>query len=210
LSLRGQLEELQGEMQEGIRAVLTEGVPAGVQLMATAVGINAILASSAHAAKGNIFDFGLTLPLQMVQFLLLMVFLEKVVFTPVGKIIDERAAYIRSKSASSSDNTKEVAALNAQAEELLEAARRDAAKKLDAAKKDANAKGAEMMAKAKAEMEASLSSGLDELQKAKEELWAKLEAEVLPALAEDIVSQLMDEAEGEEGSLEAATAGAAE
>lgn len=35
-------------------------------------------------------------------------------FTPVGKMIDERAVYIRSKNSAGADNSKEIAALNAQ------------------------------------------------------------------------------------------------
>lgn len=66
-------------------------VPAAVQLAATALGVNAILAASAHADSGNIFDFGLTMPIQMIQFLLLMIFLEKTVFTPVSALLNERA-----------------------------------------------------------------------------------------------------------------------
>ena len=47
--------------------------------MAAALGINALLAERASAGSGKIFDFGLTMPIQMIQFLLLMVFLDKVV-----------------------------------------------------------------------------------------------------------------------------------
>lgn len=193
LSLRGQLGDLADELQQGIRNVMSAGVPAGVQLMAAALGVNALLAGDASAKSGNIFDFGLTMPVQMIQFLLLMVFLEKVVFTPVGKIIDERADYIRKRNLMGADNTKEIASLNAQAEALLDAARRDAAKELEKAKKEANAKGAERLTKAKSELDASLKKSLAEVEKSKAELWAKLESEVLPVLADDIVNKLLDE-----------------
>jgi F-type H+-transporting ATPase subunit b len=39
----------------------------------------------------------LTLPAMMGQFLLLMVMLDKLWFTPVGRVLDERDALIRSK-----------------------------------------------------------------------------------------------------------------
>lgn len=193
LSLRGQLDDLKGELQLGIQKVLSGGIPAAVQMMIAAIGVNAVVAGEARADSGNIFDFGLTMPLQMLQFLILMVFLEKVVFTPVGKIIDERAAYIREKNAMLGDNTKEIDELNRQAEKLLEEARRDAAKELDQAKKEATKEGAEKLAKAKAEIDAKVKNGLAEVARSKEDLWAKLEQEVLPALVDDIINKLLEE-----------------
>jgi len=208
LSLRGQLEELRGELQQGITSMLNNGVPAGVQLAIAGVGINALLAGDANAASGNIFDFGLTMPVQMAQFLLLMIFLEKVVFTPVGKVLDDRAAYIREKSQMGADNRKEIDQLNAQAEQLLEAARRDAAKQLEQAKKEANDLASEKLAKAKAELEASLERSVEEIKRSKEELWAKLEEEVVEVLSEDIVNKVL-EGEEEEPAAAAAFQGSA-
>jgi len=193
LSLRGQLDELRGDLQEGVKRILSAGVPAGAQVMAAAVGINALLAENASAGSGKIFDFGLTMPIQMIQFLLLMVFLDKVVFTPVGKMIDERAVYIRSKNSAGADNSKEIAALNAQAEALLDAARKEAAKDMEAARKEAATVGGERMAKAKAELDATLKRSLAELESSKKELWSKLEADVLPVLTDDIVGKLLQE-----------------
>lgn len=56
---------------------------------------NALMALPAHAEAGKIFDFNLTLPIMAGQFLLLMVFLDKFWFGPVGKVLDERDGYIR-------------------------------------------------------------------------------------------------------------------
>ena len=53
------------------------------------------MALPAHADAGKIFDFNLTLPIMAGQFLLLMVFLDKFWFGPVGKVLDERDGYIR-------------------------------------------------------------------------------------------------------------------
>lgn len=55
------------------------------------------------------------------QFLLLMVFLEKTWFTPVGKVLDERDTNIRSKLGSVKDNTGDVDKLAAEAQEILKA-----------------------------------------------------------------------------------------
>ena len=53
---------------------------------------------------GKIFDFNLTLPLMAGQFLLLMVFLDKTWFGPVGKLLEDRDAELRSKLGAFRDN----------------------------------------------------------------------------------------------------------
>lgn len=74
-------------------------------------------------AEGKLFDFNLTLPVMAGQFLLLMVFLDKTWFTPVGKVLDERDELIRSKLASVSGNTEKIAEMQAEAEKVLKSAR---------------------------------------------------------------------------------------
>merc|ERR1712039_584497 len=53
------------------------------------------MAMPASADAGKIFDFNATLPAMAAQFLLLMVFLDKTWFGPVGKVMDEREEKIR-------------------------------------------------------------------------------------------------------------------
>jgi hypothetical protein len=72
--------------------------------VAVAVG-NALLAAPALAEPGKIFDFNLTLPLMAGQFLLLMIILDKLVYTPVGKVLDDRDAVLRSKLEAVKDNS---------------------------------------------------------------------------------------------------------
>jgi F-type H+-transporting ATPase subunit b len=48
-----------------------------------------------YKPAGKIFDFNLTLPIMAGQFLLLMVFLDKTWFTPVGKVLDSRDGELR-------------------------------------------------------------------------------------------------------------------
>jgi F0F1-type ATP synthase membrane subunit b/b' len=61
------------------------------------------------------------------QFLILMVFLDKFWFGPVGKVLDERDALIRSKLGSVKDNTGDVDKLAAEAQEILKASLREKA-----------------------------------------------------------------------------------
>ena len=73
--------------------------PAAVTALA-----NAIMAMPAHAEPGKIFDFNATLPLMAGQFLLLMVFLDKSWFTPVGALLEERDLELRTKLGKFKDN----------------------------------------------------------------------------------------------------------
>ena len=73
---------------------------------------NALVAMPSMAGEpGKIFDFNLTLPIIATEFLLLMVILDKTVFGPVGKAIDDRDELIRSQLASVGDNSTAVADL---------------------------------------------------------------------------------------------------
>ena len=70
---------------------------------------NLLLAAPAFAEAGKIFDFNLTLPLMAGQFLVLMVVLDKLVYTPVGKVLDDRDAQLRSKLEAVKDNSSDLA-----------------------------------------------------------------------------------------------------
>ncbi|KXZ41597.1 hypothetical protein GPECTOR_374g160 [Gonium pectorale] len=107
----------------------------------SAVVANALMALPAAAEAGKIFDFNLTLPVMAGEFLLLMVFLEKTWFTPVGKVLDERDNLIRSKLGAVKDNTGDVDKLVAEAEGILKAARGEVSTLVNTKK---NAKQAEL------------------------------------------------------------------
>ena len=98
--------------------------------------VNAISAFPASADAGKIFDFNLTLPVMVTEFLLLMVFLDKAWFGPVGKILDERDAFLREKLGSVKDNSGELKSLQQQAEKVLAEARAEAQRVIQAAKSE--------------------------------------------------------------------------
>ena len=77
-------------------------------------------------AAGKLFDFNLTLPVMAVQFLLLMVFLDKTWFTPVGKVLDERDELIRSKLAAVQGDSGNIAEMQEEAERIVKEARNEA------------------------------------------------------------------------------------
>merc|ERR1719333_1220146 len=113
-------------------------------------------------ASGKVFDFNATLPAMAVQFLLLMVFLDKTWFGPVGKVLDERDMKIQSRLSSVKTGDDELEALASEAEELLKAARTESQAKIADAKSKAAAKIADELEAAKVTLDKQLSNSLKE------------------------------------------------
>ena len=123
---------------------------AGVKPAALIALTNAMAVLPAHAEAGKIFDFNLTLPIMTAQFLLLMVFLEKTWFTPVGKALDDRDASLRAKLASVKDNSGELKALQEEAEKTLRDARQEAAALIKKVKSETQEEQGKKLAETKA------------------------------------------------------------
>ena len=87
-------------------------LPKAVKPAVLAAVTNALLVAPSFAGEpGKIFDFNLTLPIIATEFLLLMVILDKTIFGPVGKALDDRDALIRDQLAAVGDNSTAVADL---------------------------------------------------------------------------------------------------
>ena len=78
-----------------------------------------ILIILAEEEKGGLFDFGATLPLIAVQFLLLMVILNLILYTPLLTLINKRNEYIISNLAKASEILVEANRLTSEYEEEL-------------------------------------------------------------------------------------------
>ncbi|KAI8102999.1 hypothetical protein M9434_005787 [Picochlorum sp. BPE23] len=153
---------------------------------------NAIMAMGAHADTGKIFDFNMTLPIMAGQFLLLMVFLDKSWFTPVGKLLDDRDTQLREKLATVKGNSGEVASLQAEAEKIISEARAAAQKKVGDAKAAVSSEAASELAAAKAKVDAELSKALASLESEKDAALKGLDAQVAK-LSDDILSRVLPE-----------------
>jgi F-type H+-transporting ATPase subunit b len=105
-----------------------------------------------------------TLIIQMIVFIILVMFTMKYVWPPIAKALDERAAKIASGLSAADKARSELAAANTRVEQQLAAARDDAAKRLadaerlaqqivEEAKARANEEGAKIVAAARAEAE---------------------------------------------------------
>jgi len=84
-------------------------VPAAMKPVLAATVSNLLIAAPSHA--GVLFDFNLTLPIIAGQFLALMFVLDKLIYTPVGEVLDKRDGELRSKLAAVKDNSTELNAL---------------------------------------------------------------------------------------------------
>ncbi|KAK7351379.1 hypothetical protein VNO77_10785 [Canavalia gladiata] len=144
----------------------------------------------AETEKAALFDFNLTLPIIMVEFLLLMVALDKLYFTPLGKFMDERDAAIREKLSSVKDTSEEVKRLEEQANAVMRAARAEIAAALNKMKKETQAEVEQKIAEGMKKVEAELEEALANLEKQKEETIKSLDSQI-SALSQEIVKKVM-------------------
>merc|ERR1712224_512590 len=104
-------------------------------------------------ASGKVFDFNATLPAMAAQFLLLMVFLDKTWFGPVGKVLDERDSKIRARLSSVKTGDDDLENLAKEAESILKVARSEAQTKIADAKGLAAEKAAADLAAEKSKLD---------------------------------------------------------
>jgi len=104
----------------------TETVAEPKEIMANplvaSVVANCLMAAPASAG-GALFDFNLTLPIMVGQFVLLVFFLDNVYFKRVAKILAERDELIRNKLASAGDDNSELLRIEEEIESGLAGAR---------------------------------------------------------------------------------------
>lgn len=169
-----------------VRASTKPQLPAVVKPALTAAVANLIAVLPAAAESGKLFDFNLTLPVMAGEILLLMVFLEKFWFTPVGKVLDERDALLRSQLSTVKDGSAELDALTKEAEDLVRAARAEVS---DLVNKQKGAKQAELdkvYAEAKAKVTRETEAAIAAMEKESEALLSTLDAQ-----AEKIASEVL-------------------
>jgi len=151
---------------------------------------NALLAAPALAEPGKIFDFNLTLPLMAAQFLVLMVVLDKLVYTPVGKVLDTRDSELRTKLEAVKDNAGDLLKFTTEADGIIRAARDEAAAAVRKAKEAADADSANKISAAKAKLDAELKSAAMALEQQRNASMASLDAEVAK-LSDAMVSKVL-------------------
>eukprot|EP00897_Mesotaenium_endlicherianum_P000016 jgi/Mesen1/10014/ME000722S09290 len=183
-------QTLQVAVSSAVKSVLGEQSCRRLQHVSF-IAMNAMLAMPALAEeKGKIFDFNLTLPIIVVEFLLLMTALDKIWFKPVAEVMDARDENIRSKLAGLRDNSGEIKALQLEAEAVLKAARFETAEELKKTKKETAAALDAQLQEAKTKVENELAAALANLESKKEDTLRGLDVQI-KALSEEIISKVV-------------------
>ncbi|XP_008796790.2 ATP synthase subunit b', chloroplastic [Phoenix dactylifera] len=163
---------------------------AGAIVAAAAVAASPLPALAEQMEKASLFDFNLTLPAIAVEFLLLMVALDKLYFTPLGKFMDERDAAIRRKLGDVKDTSGEVKQLEEQAAAVMRAARAEISAALNKMKKETSAELEQKLAEGRKRVEAELAEALQNLEKQKEQTIKALDSQIA-ALSDEIVKKVL-------------------
>ncbi|KAI3880414.1 hypothetical protein MKW92_053163 [Papaver armeniacum] len=123
---------------------------------------------AAEIEKAALFDFNLTLPLIMAEFLILMFALDKIYYTPLGNFMDARDADIRGK----------LNRIDEQAAAIMRAARAEIAAALNQMKKETTVEVEAQMAEGRKKLEAELAEALGNLENQKEETIKALDSQI--------------------------------
>jgi len=147
---------------------------------------NIIMALPASAEAGKLFDFNLTLPIMAGELLLLMVFLDKFWFGPVGKVLDERDAKLRSQLGTVKDGSSELARLTSEAEAIIKEARAEVSAMVNSKKSEKQSELDKVYADAKAKVTRETEAAIAAMEKESEGLLKSLDAQ-----AEKISDQVL-------------------
>jgi F-type H+-transporting ATPase subunit b len=90
------------------------------------INFSILISSSEISGPGGLFDFNATLPLVAIQFLLLMVMLNVILYNPLLTIIKERKEYILTNLSKASELLAEANKLTTQYEQELASVRKEA------------------------------------------------------------------------------------
>ncbi|XP_064936063.1 ATP synthase subunit b', chloroplastic-like [Musa acuminata AAA Group] len=163
---------------------------AAIAAAAAMVAASPLPALAEQMEKAALFDFNLTLPAIAIEFLLLMVALDKIYFTPLGKFMDERDAAIRAKLSDVKDTSGEVKELDDQAAAVMKAARAEISAALNQMKKESSAELEQKLAEGRKRVEAELAEALQNLERQKEETIKALDSQIA-ALSDEIVKKVL-------------------
>ena len=90
------------------------------------INLSILISSSEVSGPGGLFDIDATLPLVAIQFLLLMVILNTILYTPLLTVIEERKEFILTNLSKASELLAEANKLTTQYEQELDNVRKEA------------------------------------------------------------------------------------
>ncbi|KAK9785687.1 hypothetical protein WJX73_008584 [Symbiochloris irregularis] len=167
-------------------------VPSFLPPALAAIASNLMTTLPAHAEAGKIFDFNLTLPIMVTEFLLLMVFLDKFWFTPVGNNLDARDKYIRDKLSNVKGNSDDLERMQKEAESVTSKARQEAGELIAQARSESQGQQKKELASVKEKLDKELEQALSALAKEKDSTLGSLNAQV-DKLAAEIMGRILPE-----------------
>jgi F-type H+-transporting ATPase subunit b len=141
--------------------------------------------------KGGLFDFNATLPIMMIQFVVLATLLNAIFYKPVGKVLDDRDEYIRNSSTGGEDRLAEAKKLTQQYETELADARRQSQTVIAEAKTAAQKIASDELAVAQQAAQAEKEKASKEIADQKQAAFSTLEKEV-DALSKQILAKLVN------------------
>jgi F-type H+-transporting ATPase subunit b len=140
--------------------------------------------------KGKLFDFDATLPLMMIQIVVLVVVLNALFYKPIGKVLDDRAEYIRGGLGEAKARLTEAEELKTKYETELAETRRESNAVIATAKADAQKIAAGEIAETQQAAQVQREQAQQEIDKQKQSAFAALEPQI-EALSRQILTKLL-------------------
>ncbi len=148
---------------------------------------------AAEEASGGLFDLDATLPLMALQFILLAVALNALLYKPLGKAIDERDDYVRQNKVDAAERLAKAEQTAKDYQRQLADSRRQAQSVIADAQAAAQKLAAETIAQAQQEAQAQREQVQRELDEQKQAALATLEQQV-EGLSQQILDKLLSSA----------------
>jgi F-type H+-transporting ATPase subunit b len=145
---------------------------------------------AAESAQGGLFDLNATLPLIALQFLLLVAVLDKVFYTPLTRVIDERNDYIRTTLTNARERMAKAEELTKQYIQETGQARIKAQQLIADAEAGALKIRAQKIAEAQATAQARMEEARQEVEAEKQQALQQLEQQV-DALSRQMADKLL-------------------
>jgi F-type H+-transporting ATPase subunit b len=136
------------------------------------------------------FDFDATLPVMALQFIILAVLLNAVFYKPIGKVLDERADYIRQNETQARETLAKTQALAQEYEKQLAEARRQSQSIVTAAQTEAKSIADGKIAEAQRQAIAEKEAAAQEIEREKQEALRTLEQQV-DSLSRQILEKIL-------------------
>nr|YP_009541569.1 ATP synthase CFO B' chain subunit II [Synarthrophyton chejuense]AYR05578.1 ATP synthase CFO B' chain subunit II [Synarthrophyton chejuense] len=149
-----------------------------------------VIEDNSSGVEGGLFDFNATLPLMVLQFLLLMFVLNYIFYKPVANILDERADYIRNSLTTASAYLLKADELTQKYEKALSESRKKAQNTIRESQNEAQVIVSVNIKQAQNEAQKLVDEASEQLNIQKEQAMKTLEDQV-DILSDHIKSKLL-------------------